>query len=199
MWYPGIGGAQALANILFGDVNSLRQAPRHLRQKRCSTCPIPSSPDSKASASATQPRAQAQALRPQVHRGRQGRLQVVRSDEQAAPLPLRLRPLLYHLRLLRPHRRRRRSAPSTSPSATPANRRNRDRSGLRRAAFRSRTKTTSASQPGSESSWPPANRRTSPSPSTRSTSPSSTPTRMPGSFSPATTPSPQAHPPATPR
>ncbi len=27
MWYPGIGGAQALANILFGDVNSSGKLP----------------------------------------------------------------------------------------------------------------------------------------------------------------------------
>ena len=27
MWYPGIGGAQALANILFGDVNPSGKLP----------------------------------------------------------------------------------------------------------------------------------------------------------------------------
>ena len=50
MWYPGIGGAQALANILFGEVNPSGKLPVTFAKERRSSCPIPSFPASKASA-----------------------------------------------------------------------------------------------------------------------------------------------------
>ena len=43
VWYPGHQGREALANILFGDVESVRQAARDVSPKPTPTCRIPRS------------------------------------------------------------------------------------------------------------------------------------------------------------
>ena len=117
IWYPGIRGAEALANILFGDVNPSAKLPATFA-KVDADLPHPEifgigpgsgAPPARAPPAAPGSGATADghgALRHRLHRRPEGRLQVVRRREQGAAVPLRPRALVHDVRLLRAEGRR---------------------------------------------------------------------------------------------
>ena len=63
IWYPGVRGAEAMANVLFGDVNPSRQAPHHLPHERRRPSP---SRDSRKRTQTERPPAPAAGARPRA-------------------------------------------------------------------------------------------------------------------------------------
>ena len=101
IWYPGIRGGEALANILFGDVNPSGKLPVSIAGSDADL-PHPAVPglDLSLRAAARAGRAQADAgFRHRLHRRAEGRLQVVRRGGQGALVRVRAWALLHHLRV----------------------------------------------------------------------------------------------------
>ena len=105
IWYPGIRGAEALANILFGDVNPSGKLPVTFARSPMPTCRIPQilgfMPAARARDCAGGPggrgaRGLVPAVRHRLHGRPEGRVQVVRRRGQDAALRVRLRPVLHH-------------------------------------------------------------------------------------------------------
>ncbi len=106
-WYPGIGGAQSLANILFGEVNPSARLAITFPQSD-DQLPHPQVPGMNLLHPAGNPNpahhhrmGELPALQRRLQRRRcPRRLQMVRVERPQAALPLRLRPLLHLVRLL---------------------------------------------------------------------------------------------------
>ncbi len=119
-WYPGIRGAEALANILTGEVNptgklaiTFPKSDADLPHPTIVQPPPASQPNFAAMGGdiSNFMSLMAKGLPPfQIYYDEklEGRLQVVRRGKEARPLPLRLRPFLHHLCLLRARREERR-------------------------------------------------------------------------------------------
>jgi beta-glucosidase len=93
---PGIRGAQAAANILFGDVNPSAKLPVTFA-KTDADLPHPQIPGLETDSRRPGGRPDA-GFRYRLHRGPEGRLQVVRCRRQTAAVRVRPRPQLHHLR-----------------------------------------------------------------------------------------------------
>ena len=118
-WYPGIRGAEALANILTGEVNptgklaiTFPKSDADLPHPTLVKPPPSSEPNFAAMGGdiSNFMAIMAKGLPPfQTYYDEKlkGRLQVVRRGEETRPVPVRLRPLLHHLRLLRADREER--------------------------------------------------------------------------------------------
>ena len=91
VWYPGIRGGEATANILFGAVNPSGKLPVTFPKSEADL-PQPVLPGWRPRAPGT--------LRCQLYGGSESWLQVVRRGEQGAAIRVRLRSFLHHVRIL---------------------------------------------------------------------------------------------------
>ena len=107
-WFAGSKGSDAVANVLFGDVNPSAQAACDVPPERCRSA---ASHDREAAArirsrqyearAVETDRSRTPAFSSHVRRRREGRIQVVRRREKAGAVPLRARPFLHDLLVFR--------------------------------------------------------------------------------------------------
>ena len=105
-WYPGQEDGNAIAALLYGDANFSGKLPVTFPQ---SLADVPAAPRRSGPG---------QNGTVQYSEGARRRLPLVRRAEQDADVPVRLRPVLHHLRLRQPDRRRPATPPATSRSAS---------------------------------------------------------------------------------